>query len=483
MKRLNEIVIGRRLMGFDQATVADRSRERYRRAALTALASAAARSVGMVTTLVSVPLTVQYLGTERFGLWATMSSLVVMLGVADFGLGYGLVGAISKAHGLEDQEEASRATSSAFFLLTGIALLAGVLFAISYEAIPWSRIFNISSPQAVSEAGPAAAAMIACFLIGLPLGVAQRIQFGYQEGFISSVWAALGSVLTLAGIAGAVWTQAGLQWLVVAAAGGPVVASFLNTIVLFGVRKPWLRPSLARVDGRAARVLLTMGLSFFALQLAMAIGYQTDSIVIAQVIGPDAVTEYTVPLRLFLLVLTFVTFAVAPLWPAYSEAIARGDTEWVRKAMRRSLSSSVFIAISSMLFLTLFGSSLVHAWVGGRISPSLSLLIGLGSWTFLEIVSLPFAMLLNGLAILRFQVACGLSMAIINLPLSIVLAKAIGVSGVVYATVIANLLVMLPLAARVKAALRTLDDFTLSARVQHEQAGPIAGETLSISAQ
>jgi hypothetical protein len=49
-------------------------------------------------------------------------------------------------------------------------------------------------------------------------------------------------------------------------------------------------------------------------------------------------------------------------------------------------------------------------------------------------------MLLNGLSIVRFQFFCWTSMALLNLALSIVLTRKFGVSGVVFGTVIANLL-------------------------------------------
>ena len=56
-----------RLRPFDVATPEGQSQERYRRAALTALAALASKGLTMLTLLVSVPLTMGYLGAERFG--------------------------------------------------------------------------------------------------------------------------------------------------------------------------------------------------------------------------------------------------------------------------------------------------------------------------------------------------------------------------------------------------------------------------------
>ena len=97
-----------RLRPFDTSTAEGRSKERYRRAALTVVASGAARGVGILTTLISIPLTVRYLGTERYGLWVTITSVIALLTFADLGLGNGVLNAISEAHGGDDVESARK---------------------------------------------------------------------------------------------------------------------------------------------------------------------------------------------------------------------------------------------------------------------------------------------------------------------------------------------------------------------------------------
>ena len=71
---------------FDTSTPEGRSRERYRRVALTVMSAAGAKIVAVVTMLISIPLTLHYLGTERYGVWMTISSIVTMMGFADLGM-------------------------------------------------------------------------------------------------------------------------------------------------------------------------------------------------------------------------------------------------------------------------------------------------------------------------------------------------------------------------------------------------------------
>ena len=117
------------LRPFDVATEHGRSRERYRRAALTTITSGMARAVTVITWLVTVRLTVHYLGTERYGLWMTITSMVAMMSFADLGIGNGLLNSITEAKGGEDRESVRKYVSSAFFLLLTIALvLLGFLY-------------------------------------------------------------------------------------------------------------------------------------------------------------------------------------------------------------------------------------------------------------------------------------------------------------------------------------------------------------------
>src|ERR1039458_3406094 len=75
------------LQPFDVATEQGRSRERYRRAALTTFTSVVARAVAVLTWLLAVRLTVRYLGDERYGLWMTITSVMAMMSFADLGIG------------------------------------------------------------------------------------------------------------------------------------------------------------------------------------------------------------------------------------------------------------------------------------------------------------------------------------------------------------------------------------------------------------
>jgi O-antigen/teichoic acid export membrane protein len=189
-----------------------------------------------------------------------------------------------------------------------------------------------------------------------------------------------------------------------------------------------------------------VGFFFLVLQIAGLAAYSIDNIVIAQILGSGAVQEYAVPTKLFVLAPTFLSYALVPLWPAYRESMARGDGAWVKRTLRRSLILAAVVNIPSTLFLIVTGPFLIQIWVPAlHLHPTMLLLVGLGSWTILNTVNGPFAMLFNGANIVGFQAVCAISMAIANVTLSILLVQRIGVSGAIYGSVIAQVIfVLLP---------------------------------------
>lgn len=434
-----------RLAPFDVETAEGRSNERFRRASLTAVTSVVAKGTALVTTAVSVPLTLGYLGSERFGVWMTLSALIALLGFTDLGLGNSLLNSVAHAAGRDDRRLIQANISSGIAMLLAVAVGLGLLFALVFERIPWADMFNVRSGAALAEAGPAAAVLVVCFLVGMPVGAVQQIRLGLQQGYANSIFVAAGNIGGLVLVICAVQMRLGLPWLVLAMAGTPLLAMLINGFALMA-RSPWLRPSLSDMNFAVARSLLRVGLLFLMLQLAVAVAYTSDSIIIAAMIGPSAVADYAVVSKLFMVPTLLVGFALAPLWPAYREALSRRDVEWVRKTFSRSIRLSLWVAGTISAALVVLGLPIIAIWVGiSAVQPSFGLVLAIGVWTTMSAVGLATAMLLNGAQVVRFQVVSAGLMATANILLSIELTSRIGVAGVVWGSIIAySLFVLIP---------------------------------------
>ena len=440
-----------RFTPFDTSTEEGRSKERYRRVALSTAASAAAKVIVVLTTLVTVPLTVGYLGAERYGLWMTISATIAMLGFGDLGIGLGLLNAVSEADGRDDREAAIRYVSSGFYMLLAIGLFFIAVFTVAYPFIPWGRIFNVVTDLAARESGPAVTVFLGCFALNVPLWVVNRVHMGYQEGFINSLWEIFGNIIGLMGILLAIHVKAGLPWLVLAMSGPPALASLVNGVILFTVRRPWLIPKWEKATRDAAAKIFRLGFLFFVLQVTGAIAYSSDNIIAARILGVEAVTQYSIPMKLFSFIPLMMGMMLVPLWPAYGEAIARGDVGWVKSTLAKSVAISLLIAVPMSVLLVLLGRDILRLWVGPGIAPSIFFLLGFGVWTVMSSTWGAVAMFLNGANALRIQVVCTLFMCAGALIIKVFLARSIGLSGIIWGAVVAqSVFIVIPITVYVR---------------------------------
>jgi O-antigen/teichoic acid export membrane protein len=432
-----------RLRPFDTSTEGGRSKERLRRAGLTTITSMLSRGIGLLTSLVSVPLTFRYLGTERYGIWMVLISIIAAMGFADLGIGNGLMNAISEAYGKDDRKLAREYVTSALGLMLCIAAVLAVFGIVAYPFLPWMRLFNVKSSTAAADGAKAFLILYASFVVNIPLGVISRAQSGLQKGYAAQMINAFGSVLSLAAMLFIIWLHGTLAWLVSASVVAGITTTLLNGWILFRDH-PWLIPTWQAFQRSSANRIFKLGLMFFVLQCVVTISFTSDNIVIAQVLGVAAVAAYAVPQKLFSLVPMVVSMGIGPLWPAYGEASARGDLPWVRKVFLNSLWLTLVITIPLCTLLVLAGPWLLKVAAGKSLDTSMSLLIVLASWAVINSVSFVISMLLNGTGTVKLHAVSAVFASVVNLGLSIVLTHRLGVMGVCLGSIISQLAITLP---------------------------------------
>lgn len=434
-EKIQQICSFMRLHPFDISTAEGRSNERYRRIALTTLFSLVNKCVTFLTGLISIPLTIHYLGAERYGLWMTISSAISFLTFADLGLGNGLVNAISKSDGMDNQDEATTSVASVFFLLLGISSTLFLFYWIVYSHIPWYRFFNVVSDTAIRESGPTMTVLVSICLINMPLGIIERIRLGYQEGYKNQIWLSVGSIIGLLAVLLAIRFEAGLPWLVLAISSGSVLATFMNGFQLFVFSKPKLFPNLKRFNYHISKNLIGIGFIFFILQLFAFLGNSIDNIIIAHTLGASAVASYAVTKKLFM-VLQISQFIILPLWPAFGEALARQNYVWAKKALVSVLKFTLVIGILIALPLLMLGKPIISLWIGRDFIPSTSLLISFFFWVILVNYGGTMSSFLNNGSLLGKQCIFFGAGAISSLVFQVVFIHFLGVSGVIWGMVI-----------------------------------------------
>ena len=423
------------LRARDTSTAEGRGAERHRRLALTAVASAAARGLTVLASLISIPLTLHYLGPERYGVWITISTFSALLAFADLGIGNGLLTMVARASGRDDWRDIRVYISSAGVALTLIGAAVMVCAVLLSATVDWTSFFNVSNVQAQGEVRAAVLVFLICFALSLPLTMVQRVQLALQRGFLTSLWQCAASLATLLLLLLALALHAPLPWLVGVFVGTPLAAGLLNSLLFFGVQARAASPTPALCSRRHIGEVMKSGGLFFTLQIAIAAAFACDPLLITRLLGPEAVAPYSIADRLFSLVGLVVGLGVLPLWPAFGEALTRGDTAWANRTLVRAtlLAGTVAIALSAALLIG--SSSIIHLWIGGAQSVPFTLLAGMATWRITEALANPSAMYLNAINALRIQVITALILAATALGLKIMLLPLYGVPALPWITV------------------------------------------------
>jgi O-antigen/teichoic acid export membrane protein len=404
-----------------------------------------------------IPLTVSYLGHEQYGIWVAVSSLIIMLGFMDGGAGNAVINMVAYASGSQ-KSELPKIISTAIFSLAAVACVGILLFFAVFPLVPWGKLFGVSNTHAIQDLKWVIIITTVFFFVGIVTTLIAKIQRGFQEGNFDNFWSSVGVLLNLLFVYLAIEAHTTLPILVIASLSGTLLAYLASNVHYFGWHRKDLTPKLSNFDSTKAKELFSVGGLFFVLQIASGIQAQSDNILIANLLGPAAVTSYAVCMKLFMMVPTLSGFLFTPLWPAYREAIANGDMQWVRKIFLKSVRLALLISIPSALVLMLLGSTIIDYWVGPNAIPSISLLVGCGLWLILQTVVLTFAVLLNGLHMIKIQLIFVLCAATANVLCSIWLIQRMGAVGAVWGSVIASIVfIIVPFFFIIKKVLNNLD--------------------------
>lgn len=382
----------------------------------------------LIFTLISVPMTLHYLGPEQYGIWVTMISILAWVSMVDLGIANGLTPLLVASLGKNENYLAKRYVATAFWSLTVISLLMGAVFFFFWGLIDWGGLFNIESEHTRSQVSYAMMLAIGLFLVNLPISITQRIYLADQNGFGANIWQFFGGLAGVFGIYLATKTQGGLVYLVLGYSGMQLFVRLVNSIWLFGWMKPELSP-FSRPKFADVKSVMSLGSIFFVNQIATLIIFQKDNILISHYLGPLQATNYSVMWQIFFYFNT-VNLIIAPyLGPAFGEAYVKKDLQWMRAAIFRYFAVTFLISLLGVCTLIMFYEEILTAWVGPGVAPEIRTVLWMAAWTMVLSVQWPIISLLNSVGKVKKYTFYYFLAAFINIFLSIALIKIIGITG------------------------------------------------------
>jgi O-antigen/teichoic acid export membrane protein len=413
--------------------VEQRSKNRLLRVSLTGGVTLLTKGVTFAASLISIPLTAQYLGTERFGMWLTLSSFLAWVGLADFGLATSLTNILAADRGKEDRQQAQEAVANVFWLLVLLSLVASLGLSVAYHYIPWERVANVKTSEAQRDLRAAVVTTMVLLILRLLLSLPKQVYSAYQEGYIYQLWSGLGSLLAVSGLWTAIYFKGNTAILLAAFFGLPLLSDLGAISHLFWFQRPWLLPVLRRFSWVKSKKLLATGSQIWVSQISGIILFQTEILIVNQRFGPVIVATYGTLLKLFSIV-SFVQLAfIAPLWPAYCEAISKGDIQWVKTTFTKSSFISFIWAVIIGGITTLIAPKILNLWIHEPTPLSIFTYLALYLRTVLLSLDQCLGILCNGLGLFKLESIIAPGFAAVYLALAIKATNMIGIQGSAWA--------------------------------------------------
>lgn len=398
---------------------------RISRAFSSTASSGVARVITVAVSFLTVPLTSEYLGPEKFGVWMTLVSLTAFFAFADLGVGNGLINLVSEASTRPCSRDINTYIASAYSVVVLVALGLGAAFLLLFDELPkrWPSIF---ADPAVPEVSAALAVFVTCLLVQLPANLVQKIRIGLQEGYVNGIWNIASSGVVLVLLIAGITFQAGLPTLVLILSGGPVIVASAHTLQFFLTSGRSYLPRYCDLKVSVMKTMGTLGGAYLALQIIAAFTTSSDNLIIASAHSVADVGDYAVAVKLFGVIGIGAGLLLQPLWPMYAESIASGDEVWARTIFLRCTAGLALLALSLGALLCLIFDDVMLLWMGRRLAVSHELIVGLAAWCVTDAMSMSIATYLNGRRVLIPQVAFGALACAVSLSTKLWLIQRVG---------------------------------------------------------
>lgn len=370
-----------------------------------------------------VPITINYVNVSQYGIWLTISSIVVWFSFFDIGLTQGLRNKFAEAVAKGEDKLAQIYVSTTYAILAIICSSLLIIFLFANQFLNWAVILNIPA-EMQSEISILSIIVFCYFCLQFVLRIISTLVVANQQPGIDSLIGVLGQILSLIAVLILVKTTEGsLINLGLALCLSPIIILLGSSIFLFRGAYYKYRPSLSKIKFSYAKGLFNLGLIFFIIQIAGLVQYQTANIIIAQNFTTTDVTSYNIVYKYFgVLNMIFIIF-VTPFWSASTEAYMQNDIKWIKNGIKKYNILNIILAVVGGLML-LFSKNIYDLWLGkGKVTISFYLsLWGLLYFTMNMFVA-KYVFFLNGINALRIQFLACLISPVIYISLALLLIK------------------------------------------------------------
>lgn len=394
--------------------------------------------LSIVLGLLLVPIYMNVLGKEGYGLWITVLSVLSWINYFDIGLANGLRNNLTKLMCKNKYKECKEYIITTYLLVTIISISVLILGMFGLSFIDLNKFFNVNFLDKNAIRSMFLISMIFMSLNFIS-GIYKQLLLAWHKAWLVNLSQLVHqSILLLFILFIKNCTLNKLVLISLIYGLSLLLVQSFFTIYFFSKNK-FIKPNLNDVNLQLKNSLLDLGIKFFIIQLAGLIMHSTDNILITKLLGPDKVTNYSIAFKYFNVLIVGFTVFLAPLWSLFTKAYNEKNRDWIISIMKK-LHILLIGSSGCIIGLIYFSDYIIKLWVGNSVNISKSLLIIMGIYTFIKLCTSVYVSFIFGIGTLNIQVIINIIIAIINIPLSILLIKYFNEMGAALGTSICLLL-------------------------------------------
>ncbi len=387
------------------------------------------RIIGLGCSLIIIPLLLTQLKNEEYGIFVTIISITSWLTFLDLGLGNGLKNKLSEALAEQDSVKARTLISTAYIAMSALVALILVAFVLIFPFIPFAKLILGAHASNASVDGLVKWALC-LFCLRMTGDLINAVLLAGQRAAHAAALQMFIQLITLAAFIYLKYVleskqllQYGIAYFVI-----PLFVLVAAHLHLFKGSSSSLTPSLKYFSKHILSDLFLIGFQFLIIQIAVLIVFATDNLIIGRILGYQHVTSYNIAFRYFS-VLTFGWMIIlTPLWTAFSEAYIKQDFLWLKKTIHR-LEKLWLLFVLCAVLMFICSKWIYKLWLNEAVYIPNILSLAMMAFILVNALTNVYVFFLNGISKIKWQVYLSVFAAAVNIPLSILLAKNLGLGN------------------------------------------------------
>lgn len=384
-----------------------------------------------------VPMTIGYVSPELYGVWLTVSSIMTWISFLDIGFTQGLKNKLTEAIAYEDWDRGKSLVSTTYVMMVMIFLPICLLLESLIPHINWCALLNVDIIYE-AEIKRVMYAMIAFFCLQMIVNVLVSVIAAFQRVALSNSFTVIGHTLSLIIIFILTkTTQGSLLALAFAISAMPILVTIVASFILFRGKYARIAPSLKSFDKNYVKELFSLGYKFFIINIQVVVLYQSTNILISNLSSPLDVTVYNIAYKYMNISMMLYTIITAPLWPAYTDAYAKQDFDWM-KSTRNKMQKVLLLSMCCCVFMCLISQPVYKLWIGDEVFVPMQMTIMVALYVMAYCWMNLNGTLIVGMGKVKLETIMVVIGMFLHIPLSLILGRLIGAYGVLVSMVIIN---------------------------------------------